>query len=300
MYVSLGGRIVLLNSVLNSIPIFYLSFMKLPAVVLKKIIRIQREFLWGGVRGGRKINWVSWKEVCKPRGQGGLGVKDVGKVNLSLHIKWRWRLLQKENALWKDLLVARYGPDARLKVHWIGSNVANRSLSWWKDLCGIDVRDGSSWFANNIKRQIGNGNSTRFWYDCWTGTSPLCDRFPRLYMTSMQKESMVSDVWVVMEGVGRWEWRWRRRPFVWEEALLTNLLEELPLLEISEEDDYWRWNREDDGRFSVRSAYLLVDEIFSPEVTIGAQELRVFKNIWKSPALSKVIAFRGNYCGIAY
>jgi hypothetical protein len=107
----------------------------------------------------------------------------------------------------------------------------------------------------------------------------------------MQKESMVSDVWVVMEGVGRWEWRWRRRPFVWEEALLTNLLDELPLLEISEEDDYWRWNREDDGRFSVRSAYLLVDEIFSPEVTIGAQELRVFKNIWKSPAPSKVVAF---------
>jgi hypothetical protein len=52
-YVSLGGRIVLLNSVLNAIPIFYLSFLKLPAVVLKEIIRIQREFLWGGVRGGR-------------------------------------------------------------------------------------------------------------------------------------------------------------------------------------------------------------------------------------------------------
>jgi hypothetical protein len=51
-YVSLGGRIMLLNSVLNAIPIFYLSFMKVSAVVLKKIIRIQRKFLWGGVRGG--------------------------------------------------------------------------------------------------------------------------------------------------------------------------------------------------------------------------------------------------------
>jgi hypothetical protein len=44
-YVSLGGRIVLLNSVLNAIPIFYLSFLKIPAKVLMMVIRIQREFL---------------------------------------------------------------------------------------------------------------------------------------------------------------------------------------------------------------------------------------------------------------
>jgi hypothetical protein len=59
-YVSLGGRIVLLNSVLNAIPIFYLSYMKIPVVVWKKILRIQREFLWGGRRGKIRIPWVKW------------------------------------------------------------------------------------------------------------------------------------------------------------------------------------------------------------------------------------------------
>jgi hypothetical protein len=39
-YVSLGGRIVLLNSVLNAIPIFYLSFLKIPIIVWKKVRRI--------------------------------------------------------------------------------------------------------------------------------------------------------------------------------------------------------------------------------------------------------------------
>jgi hypothetical protein len=29
--------------------------MKLPVVVRKKIIRIQREFLWGGVKGGGEL-----------------------------------------------------------------------------------------------------------------------------------------------------------------------------------------------------------------------------------------------------
>jgi hypothetical protein len=54
-YVSLGGRIVLINSVLNSIPIFYLSFLKMPAVVIKKIIHIQQEFLWGVSKEGGKL-----------------------------------------------------------------------------------------------------------------------------------------------------------------------------------------------------------------------------------------------------
>jgi len=92
-YVSSGGRIVLLNSVLNAIPIFYLSFLKIPAKVLKLVIRIQKEFLWGGVSGGRKVCWVKWKKICQPRSKGGLGVRDVKLVNLSLLAKWKWRLL---------------------------------------------------------------------------------------------------------------------------------------------------------------------------------------------------------------
>jgi hypothetical protein len=43
-YISLGERIVLLNSVLNIIPIFYLSFLKMPMQVWRKV-RVQIEFL---------------------------------------------------------------------------------------------------------------------------------------------------------------------------------------------------------------------------------------------------------------
>jgi hypothetical protein len=57
--------------------------MKMPKSVWKKVVRIQREFLWGGV-GGRKIFWVKWSVVCKEKKQGGLGVRDVRIVNLSL------------------------------------------------------------------------------------------------------------------------------------------------------------------------------------------------------------------------
>ena len=95
-YVSVGDRIILLNSVLNVIPMFYLSFMKIPEKVVRTVILIQRDFLWGGFRDGRKICWVKWRKVCQPRCKGGLGVRDVKIVKMSLLAKWKWRLLQED------------------------------------------------------------------------------------------------------------------------------------------------------------------------------------------------------------
>jgi hypothetical protein len=48
-YVSLGGRIVLINVVLNAIPIFYLSYMKMPMKVWKELVKIEQVFLWAGL-----------------------------------------------------------------------------------------------------------------------------------------------------------------------------------------------------------------------------------------------------------
>jgi hypothetical protein len=54
-FICFGGRIVLLNSVSNSIPIFYLSFMRMPVSVWKKLIRIQRGSFGEVFREGRKL-----------------------------------------------------------------------------------------------------------------------------------------------------------------------------------------------------------------------------------------------------
>ncbi|GAU40143.1 hypothetical protein TSUD_163120 [Trifolium subterraneum] len=264
----------------------------MPAVVIKKIIRIQREFLWGGVKGGKKISWVSWKEVCRPRSEGGLGVRDVAKVNLSLLIKWRWRLLQSGYAFWKEVLVAKYGIMARFKVHWIGHALPNRVSLWWKDICGIDIREDGSWFARNMCRKLGNGNSTRFWLDRWIGSLPLSDQFPRLFSLSLNQQGMVREFRDVRGGEDGWVMRWRRRLFVWEEELLQRLQDLLPVdVPWSEAEDRWSWRLEEDGSFSVSSMYWYLGSVFSQASSFNAQELWVFGKIWKSPVPSKVIAF---------
>ena len=50
-------------------------------------MRIQRELLWGGVGGGRKINWVEWSKVSQSKDKDGLGIRDIRLVNLSLLAK---------------------------------------------------------------------------------------------------------------------------------------------------------------------------------------------------------------------
>jgi hypothetical protein len=45
-FLSSGGWLVLLNSVLSSLPIFMMSFFELPAGVLKKLDTIRSRFFW--------------------------------------------------------------------------------------------------------------------------------------------------------------------------------------------------------------------------------------------------------------
>ena len=87
-----GGRITLINSVLSALPIYLLSFFKIPKKVVHKIVSIQRNFLWGGHQEANKIPWVKWDTVCLPKNKGGLGIKDLSKFNEALLGKWGWEL----------------------------------------------------------------------------------------------------------------------------------------------------------------------------------------------------------------
>jgi len=253
-YVSLGGRVVLLNAVLNAIPMFYLSFFKLPMKVWKKVVRIQRQFLWGGAKGGNKVCWVKWSTVCLPRASGGLDVRDIRLVNLSLLVKWRWRLVQLEQSLWKEVLICKYGNHIVYPLYPEDNAWPSFASSCWLDLMSLETVVGENWINREVVRKVGNRENTRFWLDQWVGIEPLYLIFPRLFSISSQKDAMVGEVWVDGVGGGDWHLMWRRNLFVWEEGLILNLLKLIDGWEKVDEVDSWWWKLEEEGRFFVSSS----------------------------------------------
>jgi len=82
-FLSMAGRICLVKSVITVVPLYYLSLFKAPESVCKRIISIQRRFLWGWGKDNKPISWISWKNLCKPREEGGLGIRDIRKFNVA-------------------------------------------------------------------------------------------------------------------------------------------------------------------------------------------------------------------------
>ena len=75
LYLSKGGRLILLKSTLSSLPTYFLSLFTIPKSVVARVESIQRNFLWGSSEGSFKYPLVAWDKVCSPIERGRFGDK---------------------------------------------------------------------------------------------------------------------------------------------------------------------------------------------------------------------------------
>lgn len=180
--ISFGGRICLIQSVLSALPLFYLSFFRVPPCVVKVCNRLMRDFLWGTSDGGRRIAWVKWIDICQPKNVGGLGIKDIDLFNRSLLGKWLWRWRTEKNALWCRVINAKYEADPCAKVS-----------PWWRSIQEASCFDEVDWFQEGVQKFVRGGDSTKFWVENWSGAGVLRELFPRLFNLSRLKQQNISD-----------------------------------------------------------------------------------------------------------
>jgi len=93
---SLGGRLVLINSVLSSLPMFMMSFFELPKGVLEKIDCFRSRFYWQSDHHKRKYRLAKWEIMCQPKIQGGLGIHNLDLQNKCLMSKCLFKLLNED------------------------------------------------------------------------------------------------------------------------------------------------------------------------------------------------------------
>jgi hypothetical protein len=56
--------------------------------VANGIEKLQRDFLWGGIKDEFKFHLVKWLTICSPMQYGGFGVRSLFKFNQALLGKW--------------------------------------------------------------------------------------------------------------------------------------------------------------------------------------------------------------------
>ncbi|XP_057723574.1 uncharacterized protein LOC130939490 [Arachis stenosperma] len=100
---SKAGKLVLIKSVINSLPIYYLSLYKMPNAVARRIISLQRRFFWGKDDGRPGMAVVKWELIQAPKKLGGLRVGDAVIRNTALLFKWWWRFSKENCPLWKKI-----------------------------------------------------------------------------------------------------------------------------------------------------------------------------------------------------
>ncbi|XP_058752047.1 uncharacterized mitochondrial protein AtMg00310-like [Vicia villosa] len=202
-YLSMGARVTLINVVLNSIPIYLLSFYKVPEVVLKVLVRIQQELFWNGGMEKRSISWTKWQDVCRRKEEGELGIRCVKSINEAMLGKWRWRFMEDREALWRPLLEFRYGPLEKCVLTSTLPRMAGWSSLWWRDVIPqIANNFKSDWFLKGLVARLGDGNRIYFWKTKWLGWVSFADAFTDLFNMAADQNAMKWDFIETLRGVG--------------------------------------------------------------------------------------------------
>jgi hypothetical protein len=83
-WLSLGGRFVLVKTVLESLSIFWMSLERIPCNILAKLRKLSFNFLWSGQNEKHHIHLCSWDILSRPLRAGGWGLKNLPLFNTAL------------------------------------------------------------------------------------------------------------------------------------------------------------------------------------------------------------------------
>lgn len=184
---SRGGRLTLVNAVLTSIPLYYMSFFILPKWVIQRIEKIRRSFLWKGTKPGQGgIPLARWELVCQPKRQGGLGIINLHSFNRSLITKWWWRVLHETHLPWTRIIISEYyGAITTWSFH---EKTTKRTSPLWRGVTKV-----ADLFQIGVRFACGDGNNIRFWTDLWLGEQPLGKAFPSLFEIANAQDATIAD-----------------------------------------------------------------------------------------------------------
>ena len=104
------------------------------------------------------MTWIGWDKLCRNKGEGGLGFKDLKAFNLAMLGKQCWRLLSKDHSLFFKVFKGKYFKYKSFLQAEVGNNP-----SWaWRSLL-----EGRKVIEKGTKWQVGKGDQITIRTDPW-------------------------------------------------------------------------------------------------------------------------------------
>lgn len=157
-------RLTLIKTILQSIPIYLAMVFKVPIYVCNKIDQIFIRFIQAEVSSS-SLFLVAWNLVCIDKMQGGLSLRKMKQVSLTLHGKLIWQQAMGLEKEWVQIIRNKYmmGEDAILRIQ----NPPYGS-TFWNGLISAKLQ-----LVSNISWEVGNGSNIFMWEDIWFMKRPL-------------------------------------------------------------------------------------------------------------------------------
>uniref|UniRef100_A0A452Y891 Uncharacterized protein n=1 Tax=Aegilops tauschii subsp. strangulata TaxID=200361 RepID=A0A452Y891_AEGTS len=157
-FMSHAAKEVLIKFVLQALPTYCMGFFKMTQGFCERYEKLIRDFWWGDENGHRKVHWMSWERMIKPKRGGGIGFKDMRLFNQALLARQAWRLIQRPNSLCARIVKSKYYPNGKLLDTVFASNA---SPAWRGIEHGLELlKAGLVW-------RIGNGRKVNIQRDQW-------------------------------------------------------------------------------------------------------------------------------------
>ncbi|XP_074293729.1 uncharacterized protein LOC141620871 [Silene latifolia] len=122
MLFSKAGKETLIKAVAQAMPTYAMSVFKIPTIFCDELRSMVSAFWWGSDNGRRKMPWVAWSKMCKPKCRGGLDFRDFAKFNKALLGKQDWRLMTNDTCLMARVLKGKYFGDRSFVDAELGHN----------------------------------------------------------------------------------------------------------------------------------------------------------------------------------
>jgi hypothetical protein len=124
---SRAGKEVLIKAVAQAIPTFAMGCFDITKEICDQISTMICRYRWSNQDSENKMHWICWVKLTEPKGEGGLGFRDIHVFNLAMLAKQSWQLVQNSESLCAKVLSAKYYPEGDVLK---AKTRSNMSYTW--------------------------------------------------------------------------------------------------------------------------------------------------------------------------